>query len=66
MGDGLREAFPVLFFFGKLFPAFGAQPIVASAAIVLGDAPFRADPAVLFRAVERGIERAFLDAQDIL
>ena len=66
MGDGLREPLPVLFFFGKLFPAFGGQPIVAGAAIVLGDAPFRADPPVLFHAVERGLERAFLDAQDVL
>jgi hypothetical protein len=35
MGDGLREPLPILFFFGKLFPAFEGQPIVASAAIVL-------------------------------
>src|ERR1700694_3242378 len=35
VGDSLRELLPVLFFFGKLFPAFGSQTIVAGAAIVL-------------------------------
>jgi hypothetical protein len=34
MGDGLREALPVLFFFRKLLAAFGGQAIIASAAIV--------------------------------
>jgi hypothetical protein len=35
VGDGVRELLPVLFFFSKLFPAFGSQTIVAGAAVVL-------------------------------
>src|SRR4029077_14554575 len=66
LSDGLREALPVLFFVGKLFSAVDGQPIVASAAVVLGDAPLRADPTVLFHAVESRVERAFLDTQDVL
>jgi len=66
MSDGLREPLPVLFFFGKLFPALGGQTIVASAAIVFRAAPLCANPAVLFHAVERGIEGTFLNPQDVL
>ena len=39
--------------------------IVASAAIVFRHAPLGADPAVLFHAVEGGVEGTFFDAEDV-
>ncbi len=65
MGDGLREALPVVFFCGELLTARGSQAIVASAAIVFRHAPLGADPAVLFHAMEGGVEGTFLDAEDV-
>src|SRR5271156_5006255 len=64
-GDGLRQALPALFLFGKLLAALGGQAVVAGAAIVLRGAPLGADPAVLLHAMEGGIEGAFFDAEDV-
>ena len=44
----------------------GGQPIEARAAIVFAEAPLGGDPALLLHAMERGIERAFFHAQDIV
>ena len=65
-GDGLGQAGPVLFFLCKLLPAGGGEAIVARAAIVLGNAPLRGDPAILLHAVQRRVERTFLDSQDVI
>src|SRR4051794_37737483 len=43
--------------------SFGSQRVVARAAIVLGDAPFGADAATVFEAVERLVQRRVDDAE---
>ena len=64
-GDGFDKASPILFFGEQLLATGFAEAIETCATIVFRNSPFGADPAFLFHAVQGGVERAFLDAEDI-
>jgi hypothetical protein len=53
------------FFGGELLAARRSQFVIARFAIVVGDAPFRLDQTLGFQSVERGIELALLNVQNI-
>lgn len=55
-----------MFFLRKLTAAGGGETVIAGAAIVFGVAPFGGDPIFLLHAMERGIQRAFFDAEDFI
>ena len=63
--DGAGETGPVFAFDFELFAAGGGEAVEAGAAAELGDAPFGADDALVFEAVERGVKRALVDAEDV-
>jgi hypothetical protein len=50
----------------ELPPADGGEAIEAGAPIVFAEAPLGGDPALLLHAMERGIERAFFHAEDVI
>jgi hypothetical protein len=62
--DGLGEAIPGGFFLGELAAAFGGEAVEAGFAAVFRVAPFGGEPAALFEAMERWIERALLDDEN--
>src|SRR4051812_11872870 len=64
-GDGAGELSPGAGFAFELLAAGCGQLVVLRAAVVLGGAPACLDPATPFQTMERGIQRALLDAQDI-
>jgi hypothetical protein len=64
--DGVRDAAPIVAFFGEFFAAEGSELVEAGAAVVFADAPFGLDPAVLLHAMEGGIEGTFFDAEDVV
>src|SRR4051794_31129236 len=59
------EARPALFFQSELLPALSGDGVEARLAVFFGGAPIGADPAFLLHAVERGVERALFDAQQL-
>src|SRR6185437_1060672 len=60
------HAMPVLRFAGELLCARAREGIKARAAIIFRNAPFRANPAALFEADERGIEGALIELEHIV
>src|SRR5262245_25075198 len=65
LADRLGEARPLRFFFLEPLFSGASQAVRPRPTIVFGEAPGRADPAEVFHAVERGIERSLLDAQHV-
>ena len=63
--NGRGHLLPVRQFFFELLAAGFREGVKLGAAIIFGGAPFRADPFLAFQAIERGIERALLDLQDV-
>src|ERR1700759_574578 len=53
-------------FGAELFAAGGSERVKAGAAIRFGHFPFGFDPALKEEALQRGIERAFFDSEDVL
>src|SRR5439155_301639 len=53
--DSLRDTEPVLLFRRKLFATRGRQFVIARLAIVIRNAPFRFDPALRFKSVQRRV-----------
>ena len=60
------EALPLGDFGVELFASGPGQRIEAGAPVVLGCAPFGRNPALVLEAVQRRVERALLDAQQII
>src|SRR5262249_35168563 len=65
-GDRSRECPPCPRLLVELLPAGARQRVELGAAIVLGRAPLRLDPAAPLQPVERRIQRSLLDAKRIL
>src|SRR5574339_665056 len=61
--DGVGEPGPGFGFGGELFPAGGGQLVELGLAVVIGAAPFGADPAAAFEAVQGGVEGALGDLE---
>src|SRR5688572_13160771 len=63
--DGRRQALPAL----ELGPRGGAslprQRVELGLPVVVGHAPCGLDQTLLLEAIQRGVERAFLDLQDV-
>ena len=64
--DAGRQALPLRDFGLELLAARLRQRVEARAAVVLRRAPFGRDPALVFEPVDRGIERALLDPQQVI
>ena len=64
--DGGGDALPVRGFFRELLAARPGQRVELRAAVVLGVAPRRFDPALLLEPVQRRVERPLIDLEDIL
>src|SRR5262245_5154241 len=60
------EPVPLACLFDELFAPGRSQPIISRPPIVLRGAPKRCYPAPVFKPVQRGIERAVLDLENIL
>src|SRR5678815_10338 len=65
-GHAFDQLGPVLLFSRQLLPPQRRQPIVFRAPVVLGALPFGGDQTGLLNAVQRRIEGALLDAQQIV
>ena len=65
-GHRLRETLPALLLRPRAACGRARQLVEAGAAVVLRGAPLRADPPLRLQAVERGIERALVDLEDVL
>ena len=52
-------------FAGEGFPAGGGEGVKLCVAVVIGEAPFSLDPAILFEFVKGGIKGAFADVEDV-
>src|SRR5439155_12463185 len=65
-GHGLRETLPALPLLAELLAARARQFVEAGPSVVLRGAPLRPDPTLRLQAIERGIERALVDLQDVL
>ena len=63
--DAGPQPCPALFLERQLLPPGPGDGVVARLPVLVGDAPFGLEPAGLGHAVQRGIERPFLDAQQI-
>ena len=63
--NGGGKALPVGLFALELFASGARERIVPGATIVLAGAPLGLNPALLFEAVESGVERALLDLEDV-
>src|SRR5689334_7883686 len=59
--DAFGQPGPALLLGGEALPARGRQRVELRVAVLLGDPPFGLHESLLLHAVERGIERAFLD-----
>src|SRR5678816_4689117 len=59
------EARPALLLRRQLLLAGGRECVEPRLAILLGHAPIGAKPSVLFHPVERGVQRPFLDAEQV-
>src|SRR5712671_3624972 len=65
--DGAGESPPLRVFSGESLLARGGQPVVLRLAVAIRHPfPARADPAALLEPMECGIERAMIDAKDVL
>src|ERR1700722_14580537 len=66
LGDACCQARPILLFLFQL-PAPGrGQRIDPRTALTLGDGPLRIEPPLLLHTMERGVQRALLDTQQIV
>src|SRR5438093_1861042 len=63
LADGADVAIPRRHLGLQLRPAAATQLIVLRAAVVLRVAPFGGEPALLLEAMERRVERSFLDEE---
>ena len=63
--DRCGHPFPVLRFFGKLFSSGLGELIELRLAVVLGVAPLGVDQPLLLEPVQRRVERALVDLQDV-
>src|SRR5262249_34986640 len=50
----------------ELLATLGSQPVIARAAVGLGDLPFRGEPAAPLEPVQRGIERSVLHLNGVV
>src|SRR5262245_26136427 len=66
LADCCREALPPRRLVSELASALRGEVVILGSAVVLGDTPLRFDPSFARHAIERGIERAFLDAEDVV
>src|SRR5215469_4012910 len=66
LANARRQPYPAFLFFGELFAAERRERIEARLAILLGHAPFRAYPTGLLHAMQRRVERALLDTQQLI
>src|SRR5688572_15268843 len=64
--DALGETRPALLLLGELASAERGQRVEAGLPVLVGDAPLRAHPPILLHAVEGGIERTLLDAEQVV
>src|SRR5689334_7269000 len=60
------QANPAFFFLGKLFAAARCERIKARLSVLLGHTPLSPHPTCLLHAMQRGIERSLLDAQQLI
>ena len=65
LGDGRGEFLPAVGFDFELFAAGAGELVILRAAVVLRCAPTGLDPATALEAMEGGIKRTLLDAEDI-
>src|SRR5262249_34439768 len=63
--NAFGELRPALLFESELLAALGGKGVEARVAVLLGDVPLRPHPAVPLHAMQRRVERPFLDAQQI-
>src|SRR6185437_13129068 len=63
--DGAGETIPIACFDLELLAAGASERIELGAAIVLARPPLRGDPPLLLELVQRGIERAVADLEDV-
>src|SRR5215831_19083471 len=66
LANARRQPYPAFLFFGELFAAERRERIETRLAILPGHAPFGAHPTGLLHAMQRRIERALLDAQQLI
>src|SRR5689334_18853625 len=64
-GNGAGETFPVAAFDLELFATGASERVELGASVVLGLAPLGGDPPFLLELMERGIERAVADLQNV-
>ena len=64
--DRLRQPIPLPEFFRELLLAVGSQGIEPGHAARFRRLGLGLDPALIFKPVQRGVERALLDLQDIV
>src|SRR5713101_4789779 len=64
--DGLRQLRPLFLLFGKALLPRAGDRVETRAAVVRRRVPRRFDPAEMFHAMERRIQRAFLDSQNVV
>jgi len=64
--DGLKQAIPLGLFVTQAFLPSSREAVDPRSPIVLGDLPFGGDPASLFHAMKRWIERSFFYAQCVI
>src|SRR5712692_8138022 len=64
--DGLSQAVPLRFLFSQPFPTGSRKAIDPCPSTVVGELPFGRDPAGLFHAMKRRIERPLFDAQSVI
>src|SRR6202012_1523758 len=66
LSDSCRQRFPRIAFGFELLLALACERVELCAAIVFGGAPFRGDPSLAFKAMQRGVERALLHAENVV
>src|SRR5262245_61342329 len=64
--DGTREEFPGRAFHVELFPALRGQPVEACLSSVWRDPPGGCDLPLCLEPIERRIERALVDLEDLI
>lgn len=64
--DCRREARPSFTLGVKVFAAGGREPVESGAPIIIRRAPFGQKKATKLQAVESGIERAFINLEDVM